>query len=320
MAGNPNFDDIAATTIDNYRHSLEDNIFEALILLWFLKSKGRKNVLTGGTNIVVPLMYSKNTTVKSYSDYETLDVSPSTGFTAATYPWQQIAGSVTISGKEERVNSGSETQIVNLLDSKVKQLELSMEDVVNEQLFGDGTGNDNKDLLGLQAIVADTPTSGILGGIDRATEVWWRNQYTTATKSSTDFDNLLAAMRSIYRLCSVGTDHPDLGLADGAVLDGYESLLVQNLRLTDTKLGDAGFENLKFKGMVIANDQQLNDTGKIYLLNSKYLNWTVHNAADFLMTNFVRPENQDVKTAQILLQANLVVSNTKKQGIITAIT
>ena len=39
------------------------------------------------------------------------------------------------------------------------------------------------------------------------------------------------------------------------------------------------------------------------MLNSKYLEWTVHSERDFATTPFFRPENQDARVAQILLMA-----------------
>jgi hypothetical protein len=319
MAGNSNFDAIASTTLKNYRKSLEDNIFNAMPLLAWLMSGNRKRVLNGGETIVEPLMYGKNTTVKSYSGYETLDTAAQEGISAAEYNWKQVAGSVTISRKEERQNSG-ESQLINLLTAKIKQLEMSIRDALSTMLFGDGTGNGSKDYLGLQAIVADTPTTGTVGGIDRSTETWWRNRYGTSAQSATAFDTLLGNMRTRYNDASKGSDHPDFAIADQTVFEGYESLLVSNERFVDTKTGDAGFENLKFKGLVLMFDDVMSGGGRLYMLNSKYLSWVVDKETDFKMTDFVRPENQDAKTAQILLMGNLTASNCENQGVITGIT
>lgn len=321
MAANPNFDSLLSTTLDNYRKTIEDNVFNAMPLLYWLKQKSRKIVLNGGAKIVIPLMYEKNSTVKSYSGYDPLDVTPQEGISAAEYEWKQVAGSVTISRSEERKNSG-ESQIINLLDAKIKQAELSLEDTVSTMLFGDGTGNDGKDLLGLQALVKDDPTTGSVGGIDRVTNTWWRNQYTTATQTTNPYDNLLSAMRSVYNKASKGADHPDLILCDRDSFEGYESLLVSNERFTDAKVGDAGFENLKFKGATILWDPACpgsSSDGRMYFINSKYLSWVVDEQTDFIITPFVRPKDQDSKTAQILFMGNFVASNLQRQGVITAI-
>ena len=319
MAGNANFDSILSTTLSSYRKTLEDNIFNAMPLLhWIKKSENGKEVLDGGNNIVVPVLYGKNETVKSYSGYEVLDVTPQEGISAAQFNWKQIAGSITISREEERKNSG-ESRVVSLLKSKILQCEMSLKDSLSTMLFGDGTGNSGKDLLGLAAIVADAPTTGILGGIDRATNEWWQNYSVVGTKSLAAFDTLQNKMRTMYNNCSHGSDHPDLAVADQTSFEGFEGTLAANERFTDTNTANAGFENLKFKGVVVTFDDACPSTatlGKMYFLNSKYLTWTVDKESDFINTPFVRPENQDAKTSQVLFMGNLVVSNCKRSGVI----
>jgi len=318
MSGNPNYDKVLSTTLGNYRKSIEDNVFNNMPLLFWMRKNNRKVVLDGGAKIIVPILYGKNETVKSYSGYESLDVTPQEGITAAEFNWKQVAGSITISREEERKNSG-ESRIVNLLNAKITQCQMSLQDALSAMLFGNGTGNGGKDILGMGAITADIPTSGVLGGIDRASNTWWRNQYTEGAKTSTAFDTLLAKMRTMYNSCSKGSDHPDFIISDQSTFEGYEGQLVQYERFSDSDTANAGFENLKFKGAVVMFDPACpsdSTHGKMYFLNSKYLSWTVDSQTDFITTSFVRPENQDAKTAQILFMGNLVVSNCARNGVI----
>jgi len=62
------------------------------------------------------------------------------------------------------------------------------------QAWSDGTGNSSKDLGGLQFLISTTPTTGTVGGINRATFSFWRNQQTSGAKTTTAFDNLRASM------------------------------------------------------------------------------------------------------------------------------
>ena len=93
---NPNFSVLAATTLKNYRNQMADNLTGHEALLWELKSKGFMRTEDGGTSIVEPLLYGRNTTVKSYNGYDVLDTTPQTGITAAEYDWKQIAGTVSM--------------------------------------------------------------------------------------------------------------------------------------------------------------------------------------------------------------------------------
>lgn len=317
-AGNPNYDALLSTTLANYRNKFSDNLSRSFFLFYWLNRKERKRTEDGGESIVVQLMYGRNSTVRSYDGYETLDTTPQEGLTSAKYPWKQVAGSVSISRKEERQNSG-ESRIISLLDSKVKQAEISMRDSVNGMFFGDGTGNFAKDIFGLQLLVEDGTAWGTLAGIDRsdALNAWWRNQYAGPVGSFAAGG--LDAMRSSYNRASRGNEHPDFGVTDQATYEFYEKILVPNERFTDTETGDAGFQNLKFKGMVLGFDEQC-PVGYMWKLNSNYLEWVVDGETDFINTPFVRPENQDAKVSQILLMGNLVTSNAARQSLINGIT
>jgi len=114
---NSNFDTLLSTTLANYRDQLTDNIFTARPLTYTLMEKGRIRMLNGGTKIVEPLIYGLNGTVGSYGGYDTLNLAPQTGISAAEFEWKQYAASISISGIEEAKNNGEE-QIINLLEAK----------------------------------------------------------------------------------------------------------------------------------------------------------------------------------------------------------
>jgi len=315
-AGNPNYDALLSTTLQNYRKQFVDNLSKAFLLFWWLTTGDRKTTRNGGESITVPLMYGKNTTVRSYSGYEVLDTTPQEGLTSVNFPWKQLAGAVSISRLEERQNSG-EAQLINLLQSKVTQAEITMRDELNIQLFGDGTGNDSKDLFGLQLLVENlTGTSqGTFGGIDRSDPLnaWWRNQV-TLTAGDFDGDNL-AKMRTMYNNCSRGNEHPDFIMTYQTWFEEYEGLLQAGQRFVDTRTADAGFENLRFKGAVIGFDENC-ESDVMYFLNSNYLEFVVDAETDLITTPFIRPENQDARVSQILLMGNFLLSNSARQGVI----
>jgi hypothetical protein len=313
MAGNPNYDALLSTTIENFRDTFSDNISNSFFLMYWLTTQGRKITEDGGESILVPLMYGKNQTVKSYDGYELLDTSPQEGLTAAKFPWKQVAGSIAISRKEERQNSGK-SRMINLLESKVQQAEISMRDELNRMLHGNGTGNGSKDLFGLQLFL-ETGSFGSVGGIDGNVETWWRNQDVNGALGAT----LPASMASAYNLASRGNEHPDFGVTTRIVYESFESTQVPNQRFVDSKVADAYFDLLKFKGMVLGWDEQcVADT--MFILNSRYLAFVVDSQTDLITTPFVRPENQDAKVAQILLMANLVCSNRARQARVSTIT
>lgn len=302
--------ELLATTVANYRDQLTDNVFQARPLTNHLMDKGRIRMLDGGTKIVEPLIYGENSTVGSYSGYDTISLTPQSGISAAEFDWKQYAVSIAISGIEEAKNNG-EQALVNLLEAKVMQAEESMKEGFNAMFFGDGTGNSGADWNGLENLVE---ASGTVGGINRATsgnEFWQSYEENTAGALSQ------ADMTTAYNTVSVGNDHPDFIITTQTLFEKYESLLTPQLRYTDTKTADSGFQNLLFKAAPVTFDVDC-PTGNMYFLNSKYLTLVGHSSKWFSQTEFVRPENMDARYALIFCYGNLTVRNAKKQGKLTA--
>lgn len=310
MAANDNFDALLSTTLANYRDKLTDNVFTARPLTYWLSDKGRIRTESGGTKLVEQLIYGENSTVRSYSGYETLSLTPQEGISAAEYDWKQYAASIAISGIEEAKNNG-EHAIIDLLEAKIMQAEESLREGFNRMFFGNGTGNSGKDWNGLGNLVESGNT---VGGIDSSAvgNEFWRSYEDNAAGALT-----LAQMATAYNSVSVGNDHPDVILTTQTLFEKYESLLQPQLRYTDTKTADAGFQNLLFKSAPIMYDVHA-PVGTMFFLNSKYLKLVGHADKWFKQTEFQRPENQDARFALIMCYGNLVVSNRKKQGKLTA--
>ena len=310
MTANPNFDSLLSTTLANYRSQLTDNVFTARPLTYFLMDKGRIRMLNGGTKIVEPLIYGKNSTVGSYSGYDSLSLTPQEGITAAEYEWKQYAASISISGIEEAKNNG-EQEIINLLEAKIMQAEESMRESFNTMFFADGTGNGGKDWNGLGNLVE---ASGTVGGINRATS---GNEFWRSYEENTAGALTLAQMATAYNTVSVGNDHPDMILTTQTLFEKYEALLQPQLRYTDTKTADAGFQNLLFKAAPIVYDVHC-PAGTMFVLNSKYLTLVGHSSKWFAQTSFVQPEDVDARYALIMCYGNFTCRNAAKQGKLTA--
>jgi len=311
MPGNANFDALLSTTLANYRSQLTDNVFTARPFTYFLMDKGRIRMLNGGTKIVEPLIYGQNSTVASYSGYDTISLTAQDGISAAEYEWKQYAASIAISGIEEAKNNG-EQEIINLLEAKIMQAEESMREGFNQMFFADGTGNSGKNWNGLGNIVESGNTVGGINSAAGQGNDWWRSYEENTAAALT-----LAQLATAYNSVSVGNDHPDMILTTQTLFEKYEALLQPQLRYTDTKTADAGFQNLLFKAAPVVYDVHCT-AGVVYFLNSKYLTLVGHSGKWFAQTDFVRPENLDARYALIMCYGNLTCRNRAKQGKLTA--
>jgi hypothetical protein len=316
MAGNSNFDAILSTTLANYRDQLTDNVFTARPLTYHLMDKGRIRMVNGGTKIVEPLIYGQNSTVKPYSGYDSIDLTPQEGISAAEFEWKQYAASIAISGIEEAKNNG-EQEVINLLEAKIMQAEESMREGFNQMFFADGTdtlgtagANSGKSWNGLGNLVSDVA----VGGIDPDVS---GNEFWSSYDEDTAGVLTLGQMATAYNTVSVGNDHPDMVLTTQTLFEKYESLLQPQLRYTDTKTADAGFQNLLFKSSPVVYDVHA-PAGTMFFINSKYISLVGHSEKWFANTPFVRPENMDARYALIMCYGNLTVRNRAKQGKLTA--
>lgn len=291
---------------------LHDAITGAIPTLKVLQQKAavKKN---GGASIIVPLMYGKNNTFSWYSGFDTLDVTPAAGLTNAQYAWKNAAVSISISGDEERKNAGS-GKLIDLMKARIMQASLSFKDSIGAALY---TASPATKAMHSLPVMVDATSS--IGDIASSSYSWWQSQVSSSAGSFATYG--LTKMASLYRDIEKGGQDgvvPDIVVTTSDVLGYYEKANVSNLRYTDNKLADAGFINFKYKGATMFFDPNCT-SGAMYMLCSQHISFVTHADAEFSLTEFVKPANQDAKTAQMILCCNLVSNNRRKLGVITGI-
>lgn len=319
----PNLTEIVTTTLRKRSKKLSDNVSDNTALLMRLKEKGNNRLISGGRTIVEELEYAENSTYKRYSGYETLDISPSDVFTAAEFNWKQAAVAVTISGLEGLQNNGSEA-VIDLLESRIKNAERTMINNLSADVYSDGTADGGKQIGGLQSLIADDPTTGTVGGINRATYSFWQNQtYDFSDESATPgSDTIQTAMNTLYLECSRNKDRPDLIVADDVYFRYYWESLQANQRFTNESMAAAGFDNLKFMGAdVVFDGGQGGDcpASHMYFLNTDYIKFKTHRDRNMVPLGDDRfATNQDATVKLIGWAGNMCMSNAALQGVIKA--
>lgn len=338
------FDVLVTTTLDKVRPTLSDQITNENALLAWLNMKTRVSV-DGGTVIRRPLLFAFNDTVGSYSGYDLIDVTPQEGLGWVEYEWRQHAGSVTISGEEVKKNSGA-PQLINLLQAKMDQLKLSVADDLNAMLWGRGAGNGGKDMLGLEAIVndgkaygsSDTTVSGDsttdthLGGIDASTYTWWKSVVNDGPVDLTTFDGI-TSLNHMYNTIRINRSKVDVEFTTQANFEAYEALAVPNIRFEGQRVADLGFETIAHRNAEVIFEPDVPSSGAVadgahtfsggggwFMLNSDRLEFVQHADSWLTPTDFVRPYNQDAKTALILSMGNLITDSRRSHGVIYATT
>lgn len=285
--------DVIATTIESRTKSAQDNLTNNNALLMRLSERGNIKTVSGGSQIMQELFYNDPNTnfASSYSGYEVINISPDSPISAATFNLKTYADAVTISGIELLQNSGKE-QMIDLIATRVEIAESRLRNKIDLDLHGDGTGNAGKNLVGLDAMISATPTTGTYGGIDRATWAFWQNgNYSAATINggATTAANIQNAMNTTALSRVRGNDHTDLIYAGTTAYSVYLSSLQAIQRITDDKMAAAGFSALKFYGGAGSADVVLggglggNATATdMFFINTKYVHFRPHKDRNFV--------------------------------------
>jgi len=313
---NTNYTEIVTTTLRHRSGELADNVSKSNALLSRLSSKGKVRPVSGGRVIVEELEYAENSTFKYYSGYETLDISPSDVFSAAEFNWKQAAVVVSASGLEIDVQNAGKEAVIDLLEKRIQNAFKTMKNNISTGVYSDGTGSSSKQITGLKAQVANDPTTGTVGGIDRSTWTFWRNQkYSNATMNSSVIQGY---MQNLWITCIRGTDKPDLITADAYMYEYFWDALsaIQRINQSDGT-GQQGWSALKFLNAdVIYDGDSGHQAYTMYFLNTDYLYWRPHSNRNFVPLEQRDSVNQDAFVVPIVFAGNLTMSNASLQGVL----
>ena len=293
--------DILSTTMHNYRKTLTDNIWNSRPLLNFYMSNGRLREVNGGISIVEPVIYTEGD-FAAYGEWDQITVTPKATATAAQYNWKQLVATIAISGLEEAQNNGKE-MMVNLLEAKIMQVEMTLKTKLNEMLYGTYGGADAANgFSGLNTIVDAT---GTVGGINSAVETWWAAKEDTGASSTAAV--LESKLRTLYNSASdAGNDRVDAIFTNAYGFEFFESTLTPQVRYTDTEKANLGFQNLMFKNVPMFWDfdcsggtegTKATTSASFYGLNSKYVGVVLHSDRNFKQSPFTENLSGSVASA-----------------------
>jgi hypothetical protein len=318
--------EIVTTTLRNRTGKLADNITKNNALLFRLRKRGNVKTVSGGRTIVQELEYAENGTFKRYSGYEALDISPSDVFTGAEFNYAQAAVAVSISGLEQLQNTGEEA-IIDLLESRIKNAEKTLVNNIALDCYSDGTADGGRQIGGLALLVSNTPTTGVVGGIDASTTVgtFWRNlKFSGVTDGggATTSANIQSYMNRLYVQLVRQTDKPDLIVADNNYFRLYLESLQAIQRITSNEMGEAGFDSLKYMNSDVVLDGGFGGgapASTMYFLNTDYIYFRPHVDRNFAPIGDDRyAVNQDAMVKLVGFAGNMTVSNRRLQGVFLA--
>ena len=317
MSENLKYDSLFAFTVESRSKQLADNMSQNNALINRLKERGKIKPISGGSKILEELEYGEGDAFW-YSGYDTIDYQDKQLFTAAEYQIKLCAVPVAVSGEDMLKNSGKE-QIIDLFEKRVDNACKTIVNQMGKAVYSDGTGSDGKEIGGLRLLVADSPSTGSVGGIDRSLggNEFWRNKAKTSALTS---ENILEEMNKMYLSLSRGSDRPDLIVADETLYSLYENAIQPHQRFTNAKTAEGGFMNLKFKGADVIFDGGQGGNcpeNHMYFLNTNYIYLRPHKDRNMTVVGGERMAvNQDAFYKIIGWAGNMTMSNAALQGVL----
>ena len=315
-----NLGELVSTTLFDQSVATADNVSDNNALTRRLRRSGNKKPVSGGYEIRQPLSIHENDTFQWYQGYERLNVSPQPSVDVAVYEPKQASVGVTISGREMKMNR-NDAELIDLLDERMREAERTMANKMSIGVYSDGTANGGNQIVGLATQVSKTPTTGKVGGIDRAAQTFWRNQALVGTPITVT--NIEDKMTEMYTLTCRGSDKVDL-IVSG---NGYWRSFVKNLqgrqRYTRDEARNAreGFESVAFMSADVVLDGGRNGRcpdKQMYFLNTNYFFIRPYEGADMTPApgGPRRPYDQDAEVHHVLWMGALTMNIAFLQGVL----
>ncbi|AZY49598.1 phage major capsid protein [Bordetella avium] len=336
---------LGKVSLDEYLRNLPvDQIGVEHPLLKKLMSK-RKLFLGAKQNVVVNVRKSYDSNFAwaygdaavSFNKRKTTD--------QAAFPWRRAVDAFmidhdTLFGNGIKVREGErgaykleqneKVQLVNLFDEQMEAFKLGFFEKLDLELHRDGTQSADA-VTGLDGLISTTPNVGVVGGLDRATAAYWRNN--AAINIATGTSGLLAdTMEAQWRKCIRNGGSPDFILAGSHFIDAYRKTITisQNaesgaVKKVDAGVGSGAETGLYFKGVPIVWDPNFETLDALdsptvawekrcYFINTKHIDLRDD---DMDIVTPTRPHNVLALFNMINLRAALVLKRSNAHSVLS---
>ena len=326
----PNLSELATVAFESVTGELADNVLHNIPFLREINKAGKVKPFDGGEYIRHEFIYDENGTYTRYNGWEEINISPLNTISAARYAIKQIAVSVSINGLEE-LQAAGKAQLIDLLEGRIESMKATYYNNMSIDLLSTGTASGGKQIGGLQSIVADAPSSGVVGGVDAATWSFWRNySYDSLSDggANASSSNIESYMTQVLLNVTRNEDRPDLILADNNYWKHYHDSLtsIQRIAMDSSKKGSKygsgyGTGSLEFSAdipvMLGGGLGGACPENHMYFLNLKHLMLRPHTKRNMTTLGEDRySTNQDGFVRLVGWAGNLTCGNRQLQGVL----
>ena len=207
--------------------------------------------------------------------------------------------------RDYHINKGSKTQVVNLVESMMKNATKKMQKLLTTGIF-QATKAASTDIDGLTVAITAAGSTAC-GGLTSTDIALWAPQRDTTTDTLS-----LAAMNTQERAASDGMDRTDLWVTTDAIYGYFYDVATPLERLADKDMANLGFTALSFNGKPLLSDKA-QTANYMHGLNLDHLFLAVMSGRDMLYVKPQKPLNQSSELGRIEWMGNLVTDARRRQ-------
>ncbi len=314
------FNNVLTASAEQRQSGVHDQWHQDHVFLAFMRAMGGFRTKIVEPSIQISLNVTRDPTVATRGTWDPVPLTDVEHLRASEYTPKVLDGAATINRFE--MTAGGTEKNLDLWDERIDNVVLTMEDEFNRQaLQASGAGND---FGGLPLIVADDPTTGTVGGIDRSVvgNEYWRNQFVSSTGVFSTAG--LTDLRNLRNLVNTGSIRKanKLSVTTSAVFNEYEATQSDNVRYAgplSEKIGDAILESLMFGNEPVIWDDAV-VAGRWYMLNFDNIFFCAAKEFQFTLDPPILSEAQYSMSAKIATYGNWVTNNPRRLGVLFGIT
>lgn len=278
--------------------------------LRFLKKLGGIKRQSFGTALEIPLDYTRNAQAGFLAtDMQSVSLVKTEVLTAASFSTGRLGVPITWSFEDEHKND-SDAKKIDHVASILDNADETHDYLVEQALFSTST----EGVLGLQTLVSDDG-EGSPGGVNAATETWWKNDFDTYAANGSDIEAALTEADNTTSKGSGSKAGVNLIVSGAEPHAIYEAQLQSNQRYIDTDEGSAGFTALAFRRKPFIFSQH--GGTRIYGINTKSLFLVVHSSAFKTRGETYELETQFANSTKMFTMLQAVTNNRSRQFVLT---
>lgn len=344
-------DDAFTDTWYEVRADAMDNILTSNVLLMALKEKGCIVSQDGGDYVNRTVRYGTKS-VQRFQRGSVLNQFPTKKDTTASWEWKQYLADCNRSMVDDAKNAGK-YKIQDYVSKEIEAARNALSADMDTMLFQwtgyydpstpaqpnglyDICPNYTAEVAVGAGAASDSQAVGTSnGGINRATNSWWRNwvAYDSATQANSTFIagactaphtlNLVPDMRHVWNCVNAAQEAPNFIMTDQAMYEVCQSELADKQQIVMNSIAmkaiDLGFPAFTFNGATCTWSPKMPSATTVhhmFMLNLNYVEMVYNSNIWFDMTEWMYTANQLERVAYIAcMTTGLITDQPRRHGV-----